>query len=60
MAVAQAALPPRQREYETIYLMRPDVTKESAGKIASRVDEVVKREGGKLMLVETWGRRQLS
>ena len=40
--------------------MRPDVTKESAGKIAARVDEVVKREGGKLMLVETWGRRQLS
>lgn len=60
MAVSQAALPPRQREYETIYLMRPDVTKESAGKIASRVDEVVKREGGKLTLVETWGRRQLS
>jgi small subunit ribosomal protein S6 len=60
MAVAQVALPPRQREYETIYLMRPDVTKESAGKIAARVDEVVKREGGKLMLVETWGRRQLS
>jgi small subunit ribosomal protein S6 len=60
MAVIQVALPPRQREYETIYLMRPDVTKESAGKIASRVDEVVKREGGKLTLVETWGRRQLS
>jgi len=60
MAVTQVALPPRQREYETIYLMRPDVTKESAGKIAARVDEVVKREGGKLMLVETWGRRQLS
>jgi len=60
MAVAQAVLPPRQREYETIYLMKPDVTKESAGKIAGRIDEVVKREGGKLTLVETWGRRQLS
>jgi len=60
MAVFQIALPPRQREYETIYLMRPDVTKESAGKIASRIDEVVKRENGKLTLVETWGRRQLS
>ena len=60
MPVLQAVLPPRQREYETIYLMRPDVTKESAGKIASRIDEVVKRENGKLTLVETWGRRQLS
>ncbi len=60
MAVSHAAKPVRQREYETIYLMRPDVTKESAGKIASRIDDVVKREGGKLTLVETWGRRQLS
>jgi small subunit ribosomal protein S6 len=60
MPVLKIALPPRQREYETIYLMRPDVTKESAGKIAARIDEVVKREGGNLMLVETWGRRQLS
>ncbi len=60
MAGIFAAQPARQREYETIYLMRPDVTKESAGKIALRIDDVVKREGGKLTLVESWGRRQLS
>jgi small subunit ribosomal protein S6 len=60
MAQSQAARPLRQREYETIYLMRPDVTKESAAKIANRIDDVVKRQGGKLTLVETWGRRQLS
>jgi small subunit ribosomal protein S6 len=52
--------PVRTREYETIYLMRPDVTKESAGKIAARIDEVVKKEKGQLTLVETWCRRQLS
>ena len=60
MAAIFAAQPLRHREYETIYLMRPDVTKESAAKIAARIDDVVKRENGKLMLVETWGRRQLS
>jgi small subunit ribosomal protein S6 len=54
------AQPVRVREYETIYLMRPDVTKESAGKIAARIDEVVKKQKGQLTLVETWGRRQLS
>lgn len=54
------AQPLRTREYETIYLMRPDVTKEAAGKIAARIDEVVKKEQGQLTLVETWGRRQLS
>jgi small subunit ribosomal protein S6 len=50
----------RLREYETIYVLRPDVTAESAAKIASRVEEVVTREAGKLTLVETWGRRQLA
>jgi small subunit ribosomal protein S6 len=60
MAASQAAQALRQREYETIYLMRPDVTKESAGKIAARIEDVVKRDGGQLTLVETWGRRQLS
>ena len=48
------------REYETIYVLKPDVTAESAAKIAGRVEEVVTREAGKLTLVETWGRRQLA
>jgi small subunit ribosomal protein S6 len=50
----------RTREYETIYVLRPDVSKESAERIGARVDEAVGREGGKLTLVETWGRRQLA
>jgi len=54
------AQPVRLREYETIYLMRPDVTKESAGKVAARIEEVIKKLEGRLTLVETWGRRQLS
>jgi small subunit ribosomal protein S6 len=48
------------REYETIYVLRPDVTKENAERIGARVDEAVGREGGRLTLVETWGRRQLA
>lgn len=60
MSQLNIARPVRLREYETIYLMKPDVTKESAGKIAARIDEVVKKLDGKLTLVETWGRRQLS
>ncbi|HLV21802.1 MAG TPA: 30S ribosomal protein S6 [Polyangiaceae bacterium] len=57
MAEAQ---PLRAREYETIYVLRPDVTRESAEKVATRVSDVVGREGGKLTLVETWGRRALA
>jgi small subunit ribosomal protein S6 len=51
---------PRAREYETIYIMRPSVVKEAAEKVATRVEEVVGREGGKLTQVETWGRRALA
>jgi small subunit ribosomal protein S6 len=52
--------PVRPREYETIYVVRPDVTTENAARIARRVEEVVARERGKLTRVETWGRRQLA
>ena len=50
----------RAREYETIYILRPDVPREGAEKVSSRLKEVVSREGGRLTLVETWGRRQLA
>jgi small subunit ribosomal protein S6 len=52
--------PVRAREYESIYVVRPDVTIENAARIARRVEEVVARERGKLTRVETWGRRQLA
>jgi len=48
------------REYETIYVMRPEVTRESAERIAKRVEEVVQRENGQLTRVENWGRRQMA
>ena len=60
MTVSAAARKVRYREYETIYLMKPDVSKEAAGKVAQRIEDVVKREGARLVVVETWGRRQLS
>jgi small subunit ribosomal protein S6 len=59
MAAPQAASA-LVREYETIYILRPDVARESAERIGSRVEEAVSREGGKLTLVETWGRRRLA
>jgi small subunit ribosomal protein S6 len=48
------------REYETIYVLRPDVTREVQERVASRIEEVVGREGGKLTQIENWGRRQLA
>jgi small subunit ribosomal protein S6 len=50
----------RAREYETIYVLRQDVDADSADKVATRVADVVARENGKLVKVETWGRRKLA
>jgi len=52
--------PGRAREYETIYILKPDVDAESADKVGQRVQEVVARESGKLTKVELWGRRRLA
>lgn len=52
--------PGRAREYETIYILRPDVDAESADKVGQRLQEVVARENGKLTKVELWGRRRLA
>jgi small subunit ribosomal protein S6 len=62
-----ASLPPRgvaqklkSKEYETIYILRPDVDADTADKVQGRVVEVVGRESGKLLKVEAWGRRRLA
>lgn len=60
MAAIIATAPSRVREYESIYILRPDVTREGAERVASRVQEVMVREKAKLTLVETWGRRALA
>ncbi len=56
----QSAVHDKYREYETIYVMRPDASGESITKAATRLEEVAAREGAKLTLVENWGRRQLA
>jgi small subunit ribosomal protein S6 len=48
------------REYETIFILKHDVTRESSERIGSRLADVVSRGGGKLTRVENWGRRRLA
>ena len=43
-----ATAPNRAREYETIYILRPDIDADSAEKIGTRLAEVVGREAGRL------------
>lgn len=55
-----ATAPGRAREYETIYILRPDTDADSADRIGTRVADVVAREQGRLTKVELWGRRRLA
>lgn len=60
MAEAQVSGANRAREYETIYILRPDVSRDAQERVASRVEEVVGKSGGRLTQVESWGRRALA
>jgi small subunit ribosomal protein S6 len=60
VSVQTTTQPARSKEYETIYVLRPDIDADTADKVQARVNEVVLREQGKLVKVEGWGRRKLA
>ncbi|RLB60906.1 MAG: 30S ribosomal protein S6, partial [Deltaproteobacteria bacterium] len=59
--MSQVALAPGHgREYETIYILRPNIDREVADNVASRVAEAIKGNNGLLTGAELWGRRRLA
>ncbi len=56
MAETQAAT--RLREYETIFLVRPDLTDDNVDKLKERVRGIVGREGGKVIRFTVWGKKK--
>lgn len=56
MAETQAAK--RLREYETIFLVKPDLTDDNVDKIKERVRGIVSREGGKVIRFTVWGKKK--
>jgi small subunit ribosomal protein S6 len=50
----------RTKEYETIYILRSEVDSATAEHIQARVAEAIEREHGRLVKVESWGRRKLA
>lgn len=50
----------RQREYETIYIVRPDASDEDFSTIGDRVEKIIDDEGGHLLRNDDWGRRKLA
>ena len=50
----------RAREYETIYILRPNVSVEEADRVAKRLTDVVGTLQGKLIKLDSWGWRRLA
>jgi len=48
------------REYETIYILSPQVDPDEADRIGGKMSEVVERLRGKLTKVDNWGKRRLA
>ncbi len=56
MAETQAAK--RLREYETIFLVKPELTDDNVDRLKERVRGIVNREGGKLIRFTVWGKKK--
>lgn len=50
----------KQREYETILILRPDVPEEEHARVLERVRGVITTKGGSLMRDQSWGKRKLA
>jgi small subunit ribosomal protein S6 len=48
------------REYETIFVLHPDLTDDIATQIVDRLKEVISRMGGELLATDQWGKRKLA
>ena len=48
------------REYETIFIMRPDATEEMTTRVRERVEGVVARLNAHLLSYDDWGKRKLA
>ena len=57
---SQRDVPGTQREYETIYILRPDATTEQIHDVNTRIRKVIDTAEGKLIRVDNWGKRKLA
>ena len=48
------------RQYETIYILRPNIDEAAAQKVVDRAKDVIDRLDGKLIKLDNWGKRRLA
>ena len=52
--------PGTAREYETIYILRPDTANDGVSTVNTRVRGILEQMGGKLLKLDNWGKRKLA
>lgn len=52
--------PDTAREYETIYILRPNTPNEGVAEVNTRIKGVIEGMGGKVIKVDNWGKRRLA
>jgi len=55
---ASAAVKIRLREYETVFLVKPEMSDEALEKIKERIRGAVSKDGGKVLKFTHWGRKK--
>ena len=52
--------PNTSREYETIYILRPNTPNEGVAEVNTRIKGVIEGMGGKIIKIDNWGKRRLA
>ena len=60
MAQSMADEPGTQREYETIFILRPDTNQDGIQLVNNRVRGVIDQKGGRVIKLDNWGKRKLA
>jgi small subunit ribosomal protein S6 len=60
MALSMRDAPGTQREYETIFILRPDTPQDGILSVNNRVKGIIDQTQGKLLKVDNWGKRKLA
>ncbi len=55
-----ADAPNTLREYETIYILKPDTINEQVADVNGRVKAIIEERGGQILGVDNWGKRKLA
>ena len=52
--------PGTARDYETIFILRPDTPNDGVGQVNTRLRHIIEQMNGKVVKVDNWGKRRLA